>query len=96
MSKHLHAIGTPMRSICKSPGYPTGPLPGSRGLPTKTARTEPDPNRVPPVTVGRSYTHDDRVQVGEGEAVPEFFGAYFPGIDPMTGRAWADRGEGSA
>ena len=40
------------------------------------------------LTKAAPFTHDDRFQVGPKDAVPVVFGAYEPGIDPMTGRPW--------
>ena len=43
---------------------------------------------TPTVVVCPSPTHDARYEVGPQEVVPEFYGAYHAGINPMTGRPW--------
>lgn len=82
-SQALTDIGKPLRSINKAPGYPTGPLPGSRTLPAKTKHTGPPKMDI------RKTPIDTRYFVAAGEEVPEHFGAYLPGIDPSTGRPWS-------
>jgi hypothetical protein len=84
----LTDIGKPVRSINRPPGYPTGPLPGSHKLPTKTKRVGPAP---PPVITIQKTPVDTRYFVADGESLPEHFGAYLPGIDPSTGRPWSER-----
>lgn len=86
--QELTDIGRPLRSIAKPPGHPTGPLPGSRTLPAKTKRVGPAP---PPVITIEKAPVDARYFVAAGDDVPEHFGAFLPGIDPMTGKPWSAR-----
>lgn len=81
----LTDIGKPVRSRAKQPGYPTGPLPGSHKLPA--LRQFVGPPRPPKITV-QAAPVDARYRVVEGETVPEYFGAYLPGINPATGKPW--------
>lgn len=81
----LTDIGKPIRSINKPPGHPTGPLPGSRTLPTKTKRVGPAP---PPVITIQKAPVDRRYFVVEGEEYEKFFSAHLEGIDPFTGKSW--------
>lgn len=90
--KNLKDIGVKLRTINHTPGYPTGPLPGSLGLPAlRQTPAEPPGGRVVLITQGPSYTHDHRNQCAPGE---QPYGAGFAaagvGVDVLTGQGWRD------
>jgi hypothetical protein len=85
----LHNIGkriTGLRSE-ETRGSEPYKMAGSHKLPTFVV----DKPRTVKITRAKAHTHDPRFQCAPNEEVPELFGAYLPGVDPLTGKPWRAR-----